>query len=401
MRRFYFMLLCGLIFNTGNLNAQCPTGRYLNEIFSGVAVDSVLYSTPYGLEMDVYQPVGDTLAQRPLIILAHGGSFISGTRKDDATIDSLCMRFARRGYVTVSIDYRLGAAFNILTDSAYAVNEVIQAISDGKAAIRYFVKDAATTNTYKIDTNNIFIGGNSAGAVLYMHVGYLDGLSECPSYIATAMAANGGFEGNSGNPGYSTKSKAVINLAGGLNMTSFVSAGNEPSVNAQGDADIVVPYTCGYPNLGVPVHVTLCGLGSLEPAYVANSIYHMSHVFPGDGHVPWSTDAVKFNTVDSLVTVFLYSLVCPVNDAVNKVNTNVGMSLFPNPAGEVVNLKSSQTVSSVALYDATGRSVFQAGNINNENYQINTSGLSKGVYFVRIKFSNENNSPLVKRIVVE
>jgi len=379
----------------------------MNEIFSGITMSTVTYSTPYNLMMDIYQPAGDTLSKRPIIILAHGGSFIGGTRADDGTVDSLCVRFARRGYVTVSIDYRLTDIGSMVSsDSTLPINEVIQAVSDGKAAIRYFVKDAATTNTYKIDTNNIFIGGNSAGAVLYMHVGYLDSIGECPSYIATAMAANGGFEGNSGNPGYTTRSKAVIDLAGGLNETYFAGPGDKPSVNAQGDQDAVVPYTCGEPDFGssafhVYVHVNLCGLGSLESVYTANGIYHMSYVFPGDGHVPWSTDAVKFNTVDSLVTVFLYNLVCSPVAAVNEVSNGAEVTLFPNPANELLNVQSSQSLKDIVLYDETGRVMMRTNNLNRENYELNTAVLSKGVYFARISFSDGNISPIVRRVVVE
>jgi len=388
------------------VNAQCPAGRYQNEIFPTISLDSLVYSTPYNLKMDIYQPVGDTLSKRPVIILGHGGSFVSGTREDDGTIDSLCVRFAKRGYVTVSIDYRLSDIVNFLLDSSLAIDEVAKAMSDGKAAIRYFVKDAATTNTYKIDTNNIFIGGNSAGAVLYMHVGYLDSIGECPSYIVSAINANGGFEGNSGNAGYTTRSKAIINLAGGLNETAFVGPGDKPSVNAQGDLDAVVPYTCGYPNLGssispIYVHVNLCGLGSLEPVYAAKGIYHMSHVFLAAGHVPWSVDPAEFNTVDSMVTVFLYSLVCTPIASVNEVYTHAEVSLFPNPASEILNVQSSAALKDIIVYDETGRTLLRANNINRENYEINTSRLSKGLYFVRISFSNENDPPLVKRVVVE
>ncbi len=399
MRKHHLIMLCIIFMYTSKIYAQCPSGRYLNEIFPTVSTTTVTYSAPYNLQMDIYQPVGDTLSKRPLIILAHGGSFISGTKNDDTTILRLDTNFAKRGYVTVSIDYRLTTLAN-LVDSAMAFDAVIKAMSDGKAAIRYFVKDAATTNTYKIDTNNIFIGGNSAGAVLFMHVGYLDSLGECPPYLASAMGTNGGFEGNSGNAGYTTKSKGIINLAGALNTAAFVGPGDKPSANAQGTVDNVVPYNCGHP-LGGIVPVQLCGLGVLEPVYVSNSIYHMSHVFPGDGHVPWSTDLVKFHTVDSMITVFLYNLVCTGIASVNEVNTNTEVALFPNPVNEILNVRSSQAVNDIALYDETGRVVYDAKNINKENYEINTSRLSKGLYFVRISFSNMNNSPVVRRVVVE
>jgi para-nitrobenzyl esterase len=406
MRHTYIITLCCLLFSA-NLVAQCPVGRYQNQVFPTINMSTVTYSTPYSLQMDIYQPAGDTLTARPIIILAHGGSFISGTRNDDSTIVKLCRNFAKRGYVTASIDYRLSnLGAMVSSDSTQPIDEVAKAIGDGKAAIRFFMQDAATTNTYKIDTNNIFIGGNSAGAVLYMHVGYLDSIQECPAYIASALAANGGFEGNSGNPGYTTRSKAIINLAGGLNEVSFVGPGDKPSVNAQGDNDAVVPYTCGYPNFGttffpVYVNVKLCGLGSLEPAYVSNSISHMSHVFPGQGHVPWSSNTGMFNTVDSMITVFLYSQVCTNVSSVNEVNANTEVSVFPNPAGENVYLQSAEPVSGFTMYDPAGRVVKERVGINERDVQVNTAHLSKGMYLIRIRFTDENNAPVIRRIVIQ
>ena len=56
------------------------------------------------LYLDVYEPVSDIATERPAIVLAFGGGFISGTRGD---IQFLCERFVKKGYVVVSIDYGL------------------------------------------------------------------------------------------------------------------------------------------------------------------------------------------------------------------------------------------------------------------------------------------------------
>jgi len=394
------MAALGMLLGAAGAYAQCSNGRYISYLFPH-SISTVTYSTVYSQQMDIYQPVGDVATSRPLIILAHGGSFFGGNRVADLTVDSLCARFARRGYVTASIDYRLSTLPNMVNpDSTYAIDEVMKAISDGKAAIRYFVKDAATTNTYKIDTNNIFIGGNSAGAVLYMHVGYATDSTEYPDYIDTAMVHNGGFEGNSGNAGYTTKSKAVINLAGALNMVSFVNTGDMPSVNVQGDADNTVPYNCAYPLSG-GVRVKLCGLGALEPEYAAKGISHMSKVYPGAGHVPWSTDAVMFNSVDSLVRVFLYSLVCPGVNAVHSLHAATEVALFPNPATGLVNIASAVPVSELSVSDQTGRTVYTVSGINKERLELNTSRYAPGIYFIRLTFADDSNTPVVKRIIVQ
>jgi Secretion system C-terminal sorting domain len=39
--------------------------------------------------------------------------------------------------------------------------------------------------------------------------------------------------------------------------------------------------------------------------------------------------------------------------------------------------------------------------LNKENVEINTSHLSKGIYFVRIRFSNENNTQIMRKVVIE
>ncbi len=389
---------CTLLGTTAT--AQCPAGRYNSELFSTVTTTTVTYSDVYNLQMNVYQPDGDTYPNRPVMILAHGGSFIGGDKDADATVNELCERFAKRGYVTASINYRLGNLFSMASDSVEAINTVIKAISDGKAAVRFFVKDAATTNTYHVDTNNIFVGGNSAGAVLYMHVGYLSSIDECPPHIATSMAANGGFEGNSGNDGYTTKTKAVINLAGALNSTSFVNLWDKPSVNAHGTADNTVPYNCGWPLSGV-VHVTLCGLGALEPVYTANSVYHYSKIYEGADHVPWSSDAAMFNSVDSMTEEFCYNLICTGAAGVKEAHASTEVQIYPNPAGKSANIHTASPMRSVAILDPTGRIVLMADGVDNTSYNINTAILIPGNYIVRTTFRDSNLLPVVKKLTIQ
>ena len=271
---YSLLLFCAVIMFPQNANAQCGA-RYHDKMFSVSPKTTVKYSTPYNLSMDIYQPSGDTATSRPVIILAHGGSFLQGsTKTSDPYVVTMCQEFAKRGYVTASIDYRVASYLDML-DSAKAVPEVLRAISDGKAAIRFFRQDAANSNTYRINPNLVFIGGNSAGAVLYMHVIYLDSLGEVSTDFQNFITANGGFEGNSGNPGYSSEATALINLAGGLNIPTFVGPNSKPSFNAQGDQDATVPYGCANAQSGF-TNVRLCGLGAIEPLYNHYSVHPLS-----------------------------------------------------------------------------------------------------------------------------
>lgn len=76
MKRILLSLLVVLNYT---VNAQCDE-RYSEEIFDEVSVSTVTYSDVHNLKLDIYQAEGDTVTNRPLLILAHGGSFISGIR---------------------------------------------------------------------------------------------------------------------------------------------------------------------------------------------------------------------------------------------------------------------------------------------------------------------------------
>ena len=76
-----------------------------------------------------------------------------------------------------------------------------------KAAVRYFYKDAQEDTRFRVDTQFIFIGGYSAGAITSLHYGYANTSSDISEiggeYLFNYVANNGGLEGLSGNSGYS------------------------------------------------------------------------------------------------------------------------------------------------------------------------------------------------------
>jgi carboxylesterase type B len=141
----------------------------LNGINYGQAVAS--NGTNQTLAMDLYLPVEANAAPRPVMLFFHGGSFVGGTR-NDAVMTRLCQEFARRGYVTATASYRLGVSIGISTplDAEFA-KAAIRATQDARAAVRFLRRSVADgvpgqsgLNPFVIDTNQIFIGGYSAGA---------------------------------------------------------------------------------------------------------------------------------------------------------------------------------------------------------------------------------------------
>jgi len=293
-------------------NKPEPT-RYLEESFTQVDISTTTYSTVYNLSMDIYQPAGDTKTDRPLVIFAHGGAFVSGSKQNPYAVD-LAQSLARRGYVVANINYRLAGNIFDMIDSIKAIEIVMKSLGDGRAAVRYFRKSVVEQNNpYGIDTSRIFFGGNSAGAVLAAHLAYLRSESELPNHMKPIVQQNGGIDGNSGNPGYSAEVKAIFALAGGINQTSWINADEAPALFAHGTADDVVPYDCNYVFYGfytaTPV-ITLCGSLPMHQRAQAIGLQSKLLAYPGK-HVPWVDAAEKpnalFREMEKEIFNFLFS----------------------------------------------------------------------------------------------
>src|ERR1043165_9130881 len=177
MRNIYAQIcILFLTLAVTDVYAQCGNGRYYDKIFSPSTStvtfgNAMQFDSQYvDLKMDIYQPAGDLLAHRPLIMVAFPGSFTAGSRLSP-DITQLCDNFVRRGYVCASIDYRLGFENGSDCDTNQ-FKAMMRAVQDMRAAVRYFYKDAQTNNTYRVDTNQIFIGGSSAGAFIALNYAY-------------------------------------------------------------------------------------------------------------------------------------------------------------------------------------------------------------------------------------
>jgi GH35 family endo-1,4-beta-xylanase/acetyl esterase/lipase len=151
---------------TGNLEGQSPE-TFINQRFTNVTVtDSVRFAavTDYKgrqvtLMMDIYQPEGDNSANRPVIIWIHGGGFRSGSLRTQGYIVNFATSFAKRGYVCMSIDYRLRDSRD-LPDRKSEFPALQDAARDANTAIDWVRENAGT---YRIDPGLIFIAGGSAG----------------------------------------------------------------------------------------------------------------------------------------------------------------------------------------------------------------------------------------------
>ncbi len=215
--------------------------RYLDPIFSEIqATTNIVYGNSVNylgqaqdLKLDLYEPADDTEPKRAVFIWAHGGGF---TSSDKSEIGVIAEFMASRGWVTISIDYRLNptlpsgiTGYVLSGDIVYNVLRGTAAVRDAQhdmqAAVRWVHRNA---DDLRIDPNRIAVGGQSAGATLAMGVAF-----------------NSDDPGDSGNAGYPSNVQAAIGT--GTGNLPFVDVHPDPLVEPpvamfHGEADSSMPY---------------------------------------------------------------------------------------------------------------------------------------------------------------
>jgi len=383
------LIACSIFAFNYFLSAQDCNGRYLEPIATSVDIQTLTYSDITGYEMDVYTPAGDTEVNRPLIVMAHGGSFIGGS-KQTATMVHLCTEFAKLGYVTASIQYSLTNILN-LSDSLNMTVAVMDAVADGKAAIRWFRKDAIDgENQFNIDPEQVFVLGNSAGAILMSHLTYVAESDELVEFIEEAVNVNGGFEGDAGNDGYSSKVNAFVNCAGGIYNVDYIDEDEPPLISFHGDADGVVPFDCNnvfWEDFGDAL-INLCGSYPIRQHAENIGLRNEILVFPGANHVPWEEQNFAMDTIFSRAVNFLYpELACNQNIVGLNEVSDPEIKLYPNPAkdGFFVSLSNFNKTEGliINLNNVLGNTMKTVQVFENQVF-INRGELPSGLYLLTI-----------------
>ena len=222
-----------LVFGAVDTTTDIVYGSAVNN--SGVTVT---------LRLDLYEPSGDTVTERPAIVWVHGGSFSSGDKTSPELVDE-ATTFGRKGYVNVSINYRLepgGCSSSVPTVTC--IIAIQEALADAQTAVRFLRTNAPT---YGIDESRLAIGGTSAGAITALNVGFSS--SEDPT------AAVGG----------------AVSLSG-ARLLGAIDVADAPSLLFHGTADTVVPYQWA---VNTVTQATAAGLDSFLTSWT------------GAGHVPY------------------------------------------------------------------------------------------------------------------
>lgn len=133
-------------------------------------------------KLDLVMPSLETQSLRPAIVFIHGGGWVSGDKRGELFLGQ-AIEFAKKGYVCVTVNYRLDAA-------------KLPCVEDVKCAVRWL---RAHAKDYQIDPQRIGAYGNSAGAHLVSMLG--------------VSASNRELEGDGPYQDYSSQVQAVAGSA--------------------------------------------------------------------------------------------------------------------------------------------------------------------------------------------
>ncbi len=278
--------------------------RYLNPVFDAVDVQQdVLYAANYTvlfspvtnhsnlipLTMDVYQPAGDTLRNRPLVIMLHTGNFlpiqtngsVNGSKRDSAVVE-VCNRLAKMGYVVASADYRLG--WNPFAESASLrtlglINAAYSGLQDARTCVRFFKKDKAELgDNFGVDTSKIVMWGQGTGGYVALAAATVDQYSDVvmtsqpqgkfltdlngdgmpdpmvfPDFNGDIYGTSLGLSPGGSIPagdtlcmpnhvGYSSDFQLCVNMGGALGDIGWLDEGDVPMIAFQVPLDEFAPY---------------------------------------------------------------------------------------------------------------------------------------------------------------
>ncbi len=142
----------------------------------------------------------------PAVICIHGGGFRAGDRQG---YDSLIRQLAERGYVAITVTYRLAPKYPFPA-----------AIYDVKASVRWL---RANASKYHVNPDKIGVTGGSAGGHLAQFLGVTADIKE--------------LEGDEGNLDQSSRVACVVNYFGPSDFTK--------SYGKSVDAAVVLPLFLG------------------------------------------------------------------------------------------------------------------------------------------------------------
>jgi acetyl esterase/lipase len=424
MTNFRLFLVFSILFACQSLFVTAQGVRYRDPIFSTVKItNNVKYGSAVNyfnynetLDMDIYEPSGDALTKRPVVVMIFGGSFLVG-RKGATDMVAWGKELAKHGYVVVSIDYRLG--FTIGSQRS-AVRAVYRAVQDARAAIRFLYKNRTT---YKLDMDRLFIGGESAGSITAIHTAFMDTDAKRPietrsaSWYVLENSDMGCLDCSGNNISAPVNIKGIINLWGAINNVNNIEARhNIPMVSIHGEDDTTVSINTASPYDASYFFPSLSGSRPITNRMNALGKFNQFFPYPGQGHVFYGTPDISFPNdfwppVFQQGKNFLYTMLqrlaagTPIMTADNGTPTAATKGSLSSNKVELVNLitrpqeldiilsAEESADALVRVVDLTGRVIYQNTQYIYEgenNFSVEFNSLAQGFYVLQIQTGEQN-----------
>lgn len=414
MKNKFLNLTAILFLLIGKVSAQYCTNdsRYTEKAFFDSTQITIATNIQYGtalnytgnqdtLLFDLYYPnlTIDNSPKRPFILMLHGGGFSSGD-KQSGDIRDICFHLARRGFVCASIKYRLGHDF-----SEYGQYKArYRAIQDGHAALRYIVNNA---NAVRIDTNWLFVGGQSAGALAALGVVYADQFeldSVSLLYNSTATSVELGNLYTSGNNLTKTYSiKGIFNNWGGAVESEVDVDEMIPTIAFHGELDTLVPIDSD----NSFAHYTLNGSRALHDDLTARNVCSELTVDTLGEHGIYRNASSVFRA--QRASCFFKSIFCnscnsfyttdsiPSNcstllSAEQNVSRSIGV--YPNPFESTFSINGIDGVLDLTIYNSLGQVVARSKTSNGTP----SFDLLPGMYILKAEQVETGKSYTIKLI---
>ena len=169
-----FLLVIALIFQFGCFAQETE-----------VLEKKITYKKTDKLELSVYMfytKPSQHKSDNTALAFFHGGGWAFG---DPSEFFEACKRYAKKGYVTFSFEYRL----SINEDGTYPNPDItpVECVKDARSAIRWLRENAGSL---KINSEKIVVGGQSAGGQLALGTALLDSVNEVSDNLKISPAPN-------------------------------------------------------------------------------------------------------------------------------------------------------------------------------------------------------------------
>lgn len=378
---------------------------------------------PEDIKMDVYMPVEEGENLRPAVICLFGGAFLAGSKDMRPDILAWCDSLSHFGYVAIAIDYRIG--FNPASGAgglgpAHGMKRAAwRAIQDCNSAID-FIKE--NYQTYRIDTNQIFLLGNSAGSITAINTVFLDDSERYEESYDVGTGANnddlGDLNAESFFPLHTNRVAGVVGLWGATMDFSWFDEGEQvPMLFIHGDDDEIVPYDEGMAfnfGDGTDINIYLYGSLRMHEYFELQSWEHEFYLYPWQPHAFYSCGDMNlielerenfpceqwepvFNQVINWLSH--YNTYYQTSTDLNNYE-NSAVSIYPNPvkSGENFDIVCEEDISSIVIRSCGGSIIYKMSSYKEMCLSITSKMLKPGIYFVEL--GGDKLSRVCKLIVI-